>query len=239
MLSRIAYDGTRTPLKTALFLVVCLAWILPGLVGHDPWKTEEAVVFGAVYDLLATGDWTVFRIAGEPYVERAPLYLWAAALTAKAFGGFLPLHDAARLASGVFMAATLGLVSLTSRELLGERAMRVSVLLVIGCLGLLIRAHEMSSDLAGLTGIALALYGLAVALRSPRWGGAATGLGMGIAFLGDGFLPLAMLAVLLVALPLASTAWRTRSYAGTALIAVACAAPLVAAWPLLLAAKSP
>ena len=237
--SRIAFDGTRTPLKTTLFVLVCVAWILPGLVGHDPWKTDEAVVFGIVVEMLRSGDWTVLRIAGEPYFEKAPLYLWTAALSAKAFGSLLPLHDGARLASGLFMAVTLALVSGASRELLGECAMRVSVLLLIGCLGLLIRAHEMSSDLAGLAGIALGLYGLAVATRRPRWGGAATGLGMGVAFLGDGFLPLAMLVLLMIALPLAHATWRTRSFAITALIAFACAAPLVAAWPLMLAMKSP
>jgi 4-amino-4-deoxy-L-arabinose transferase-like glycosyltransferase len=235
----IAFDGTRTPLKTTLFLLVCLAWILPGLVGHDPWKTEEAIVFGAVHEMLATGDWTVFRIAGEPYFERAPLYLWVAALSAKFFGGLLPLHDAARLASGVFMAATLGLLSLASRELMGERAMRVAVLLLIGCLGLLIRAHEMTSDLAGLTGIALALYGLALAPRRPVPGGAATGIGMGLAFLGDGFLSAAMLAALLAVLPAVAPAWRSRAYGLTVLTALACAAPLVAAYPMMLGAKAP
>ena len=64
---RIAYDGTRTPVKTALFLLVCLAWLLPGLVGHDPWKTDEALAMGAVSGMLRSGDWAVPFIAGEPY----------------------------------------------------------------------------------------------------------------------------------------------------------------------------
>jgi 4-amino-4-deoxy-L-arabinose transferase-like glycosyltransferase len=240
MLERqITYDGGRTPLKTSLFVLVCLTWIVPGLVGHDPWKTDEATVFGAVFDMLRSGDWVIFRIAGEPYLEKAPLYLWTAGLTAKAFGALLPLHDAARLASGVFMAATLGLVSATSRELLGERAMRVAVLLLLGCLGLIIRAHEMSTDLAGFTGIALGVYGLALARRRERLGGAMLGLGMGLAFLGDGFLPLAMLVALAAALPIVPTAWRKPAYAWTVLIALLVAAPLVAAWPVILAARSP
>src|SRR6185503_17383805 len=62
---KIAFDGTRTPLKTGLFLLVCAAWLLPGLVGHDPWKYDEAVVFGVVTEMLRTGDWLTFRIAGE------------------------------------------------------------------------------------------------------------------------------------------------------------------------------
>jgi 4-amino-4-deoxy-L-arabinose transferase-like glycosyltransferase len=122
---------------------------------------------------------------------------------------------------------------------MGERAMRVAVLLLIGCLGLLIRAHEMTSDLAALTGIALTLYGLALALRRPAIGGVVTGLGMGLTFLGDGFLPLAMLAALVAVLPAAAPAWRSRAYGLTALAAFACAAPLVAAYPMMLGAKAP
>jgi 4-amino-4-deoxy-L-arabinose transferase-like glycosyltransferase len=233
---RISFDGTSTPLKTALFLVLVLTWMLPGLVGHDPWKIDEAVNFGTVLDMLRTGDWVRFSIAGEPYADKAPLYPWAAALCAKLFGGVLALHDAARLASGLFMAATCALVSLTAIEILGEAAARVSVLLFIGCLGLLVRAHEMTSDLAGLPGIALGLYGLALAARRPAFGGALVGAGVGVAFLGDGFLPTGMLAALLVALPAVSRLWRTRGYALTIGVALLVAAPLLAAWPLLLAA---
>ena len=234
----LVYDGSRTPLKTILFVLVCAAWIIPGLVGHDPWKTDEAVVFGLVFEMLRTGDPVVLSLAGEPFFEKAPLYLWLAALLAKLLGGWLPMHDAARLASGVLMAATIACVSGASRELIGERAMRVSVLLFMGCLGLLIRAHEMSTDLAGLTGIALGFYGLSLALRRPRLGGVAAGLGMGIAFLGDGFLPLTMLLALMALLPIVHPAWRTREYALTAGIALACAAPLVAVWPVLLSLRS-
>src|SRR5438552_18520311 len=101
---KIAYDGTRTPVKSALFILVCLAWLLPGLVGHDPWKYDEAVVFGVVTEMLRSGDWLTFRIAAEPFFDKAPLFMWVAAAFAKAFGGMLPLHDAARLASGFFVA---------------------------------------------------------------------------------------------------------------------------------------
>lgn len=232
---RIAYDGTRTPVKSGLFLVCCLAWLIPGLVGHDPWKGDEAVAFGIVSEMLRLDDYSAMQVAGEAYPGKAPLFFWLATLLAKLLGGVMPLHDAARLAAGVFMAGTLTFLSLASRELMGERAMRVTVLLFIGCLGLLIRAHEMNSDLAGLTGIALGIYGLALSPRRPRWGGVALGLGLGIAFLGDGFLPLALLATLVAALPLAAPAWRTRRFAGTVGLALLCALPLLALWPALLA----
>ena len=230
----ISWDGTRTPLKTALFLVVCVTWLVPGLVGHDPWKYDEAVVFGVVTEILRTGDWLHFRIAGEPYFGKAPLFVWSAALLAKALGSLLSVHDAARLAAGAYMALTMFFVSRAGHELLGERGVRISVLILIGCLGLLIRAHEMTNDLAGLAGVAMALYGAALALRRSHVGGAVTGAAIGLAFLGNGFLPAGMIVFMLVLLPAVGHFWRTPRYAASVGVALAVAAPLVALWPLLL-----
>jgi len=236
---RIAYDGTPSPFKTALFVMICATWLLPGLVGHDPWKVDEATTFGVVMQMLHGGDWIAFGIAGEPFPGHPPLYYWLAALDVKLFGWLFAPQDAARLTSGLFMGGTLALVAAASLELMGERAMRASVLLLLGCVGLLARAHEMVPDLAGVTGLALALYGLAVADRKPATGGILTGLGGGVAFLGGGFLPLGMLVMLLGLLPLCAAFWRTRRYGATLALALATAAPLVAAWLFALEHASP
>jgi 4-amino-4-deoxy-L-arabinose transferase-like glycosyltransferase len=236
---RIAYDGTPSPVKTALFLTICATWLLPGLVGHDPWKVDEATTFGVVMQMLHGGDWIAFGIAGEPFPGHAPLYYWLAAIDVKLFGWLFAPQDAARLTSGLFMAGTFALLGATSFELMGERALRGSVLLLLGCVGLLARAHEMVPDLAGVTGLATALYGLAVADRRPVPGGVVTGLGGGIAFLGSGFLALGMLVMLLALLPLVSVFWRTRRYAATLGLAVAVAGPLAGAWLIALDHASP
>src|SRR5260221_5689228 len=125
---RIAYDGTRTPLKTTLFLVVCFAWVLPGLVAPDPGKFDEGIGFGIVTEILRSGDWVQFRIAGEPYFDKAPLFMWVAATLAKLFGGLLPPHDAARLATGVFMAGTLRFLSLARFPAMCARPLRLCLL---------------------------------------------------------------------------------------------------------------
>jgi 4-amino-4-deoxy-L-arabinose transferase-like glycosyltransferase len=230
VLSPIAFDGTRTPVKTALFLIVCFAWVLPGLVGHDPWKTDEALAFGAVTEMLRTGNWASFAIAGEPLPGEPPLFLWTAAAFASALGGLMPLHDAARLAAGLYMALTLALLSAASWELMGERAVRMSVLLMIGCLGLLIRAHEMTPELAGLAGAAAALYGLALSRRRMWPGAVLAGVGLVAGYLGNGLLGLGMLAVLIAALA-AWPAWRSRRHGLVALVAAACVLPFLLLWP--------
>jgi 4-amino-4-deoxy-L-arabinose transferase-like glycosyltransferase len=105
------------------------------------------------------------------------------------------------------------------------------VLLLIGCLGLLLRAHEMTGDLAGLAGIALGFYGLALSRRRPWLGGGLAGAGAGMGLLGGGLLPPMMLATLAAILPIASRAWRSRSGAIALATAVAFAAPFALLWP--------
>lgn len=235
--ARITFDGTPTPVKTALFLLVCVAWILPGLVGHDPWKTDEALALGAVAEMLRSGDWAVPMLAGEPYLERAPLFFWTAAAFAKAFGNWLPLHDAARLASGFFMAITLTGVHVAATALYGPRAGRIAVLLLIGCLGLLIRAHEMSTVLAGLAGVSVGVAGIAMASQRPWIGGGLLGAGLGAAFLGDGLMPALLVGSLALILPAAWPNWRTQAYGLAVAGAFALAILIASAWPVVLAQR--
>ena len=93
-----------TPL--ALF-ALCALWLIAGLVGHDPWKPDEAYTFGIVRDFLRNGDWVVPHLAREPFMEKPPLFFIVAGGFAEAFGHAMPLHDAARLATGFFTAITL------------------------------------------------------------------------------------------------------------------------------------
>ena len=39
-------SGPHRALKQAGLILLCLAWIVLGLIGHDPWKTDEATTFG-------------------------------------------------------------------------------------------------------------------------------------------------------------------------------------------------
>ena len=115
---KVAALVTENPVTLAV--LICVAWIIPGLIGHVPWKPEEAHTFGVVYQLLKDGNWVVPTLAGEPYLSKPPLIYLTAALTGTLFSPILPLHDAARLAAGVYMALTFLLVALTARELYGS-----------------------------------------------------------------------------------------------------------------------
>ena len=90
-----------------------------------------------------------------------PLYFITAAAFGAAFGHFLPLHDAARLATCFYMAWALLLVALTARGLYDGRRGWPVVLILIGCLGLFVRGHQMITDLALFAEVATGMYGLA------------------------------------------------------------------------------
>ena len=62
-----------------IFIALVLAYLLPGLIGHDPWKQDETYIFGIIQHLLETGDWVVPTLAGEPFMEKPPLFYWLAA----------------------------------------------------------------------------------------------------------------------------------------------------------------
>src|SRR5215208_4315000 len=119
-----------------IFLLLA-AWLMAGLFGHDPWKPDEAYTFGLVYHILETGDWLVPTLAGEPFVEKPPLFFWTAAVLATMFGPVLALHDAARLATAFYVALTLGFTGLTARRLYGPSAVVPALLLLAGSLGYL------------------------------------------------------------------------------------------------------
>ena len=237
--SELSPSGPFRTIKQFGLVLLCGAWIVLGLVGHDPWKTEDATAFGVAWGMMQNGDWLAPMLAGEPYIDRPPLVYATAALIGKALVPALPAHDAARLAAGVFLALTLVVLSLAARELYDRRFRWLPVLLFVGSVGLWDRAHQLSPEIGLLLGVALGLYGFALALRRPVAGGAMLGLGIAIAFLARGFMgPLWLLLTALV-LPVAFANWRERRYALTLVVALAVTVPLAASWPLALVEYAP
>ena len=232
------FDGTATPAKTALFLLVVLCWLLPGLVGHDPWKPQEAQNLGVVFAMLHSGDWLIPTLAGEPYLERTPLYYWTAAIFAKAFAPVFQLHDGARLASGFYMALAILLATLTGAKLFGPRFGRVTALVFIGSFGLLITAHMLSAETAVVAAIAMVVYGLAWIATNSMVAGLLIGTGIGVAFLAKGSAT-ALLALAMALGPLAFGNWRKREFAKALLIALVASLPWIFWWPLRFYERSP
>jgi 4-amino-4-deoxy-L-arabinose transferase-like glycosyltransferase len=222
----------------AWVIALATAWIMFGLVGHDPWKADEAHTFGIVVDYLKRGDWVVPTLAGEPFMEKPPLIYLVGGAFARLFGGVLAPHDAARLATGFFVGLSLLFLGLTARELYGRGFASATILLLIGCFGTIARLHQLIPDVALLAGMALGMFGLALARRSLWGAGAALGLGAGCAFLGKGLLGPGLLGVTALLLP-SFAPWRTRRYAAFLGLAACIAVIPAAVWMCALYARSP
>jgi 4-amino-4-deoxy-L-arabinose transferase-like glycosyltransferase len=231
----------RVPLPLASWPLALLvaAFLLPGLFGHDPWKTTDAVAFGVVHQMLSSGDWLLPKLAGEPYFDDGPLFFWVATLAVKAFGAALPPHDAARIASALFVLMTLWFVRLAARELYGKQQGDLSMIALLGCLGLSWNAHQTAPETAMLAGLAAAYYGVAISHKKPVKSGLVFGVGSGVAFLAQGLAALLQpLVAALLVLPLCAS-FRQRNFAFAVALGLAVLAPFVFVWPWLVAERAP
>ena len=225
--------------KQAGLLLLALTWIALGLAGHDPWKFEDATTFGVAWEMNQRSDYVVPRLAGEVYLRHPPLVPALAAFTQATLSPFLEPFNAARVAAGGLLALILLFSALAAGELAGRTHRWLPVLILIGSVGLWDRAHVLSGELGVTAGIAIALYGQALALRHPVGGGAWLGAGAAMAFLSKGFQGPAWLAVSALLLVALGSEWRRRQYAVTLLVAVLVAVAFAAPWVAALYQRDP
>jgi 4-amino-4-deoxy-L-arabinose transferase-like glycosyltransferase len=227
----LSFDGKFTLGKTILFVLICFAWLIPGLTGHSPWKYDEAVSQGIVYHLNHGGHWLYPTLGGEPYFNTPPFYFWVAALIQRVFEGWVNPADAARLASGLFMTLTFIVTALGGYTLFGTRAMRASVILLMGCVGLLLRAHEMSSHLSWITGTAMVLAAIPWSRNQSLWAGLLAGTGLGIAFLSIGPIAVGLLLPLMIFSPVVIKPVKPSNTLFYILAIILSLAPFLIIWP--------
>ncbi len=175
--------GARRLPRVAL-LLLCAAYVLPGLVGRDPWRNADVTAFGQMMAIAdgRTSWWA--PTLGSVQADTALLPHWLGAAFIKALSGWLDPALAARLPFALLLALSLALVWYTTFHLartesaqpvpfaFGGEAEPVdyaraiadgAVLAFIATLGLLVLGHETTPELAQLFAITLYLYALAAA----------------------------------------------------------------------------
>lgn len=240
---------------------LCLLYILPGLLGRDPWKSEDATGFGVMWTMAHGNlrDWLIPNVSGAPVFDSGPLAYWLGAacikLAAGGLGGAIDAPLAARLATVIlFLIAATALWY--STYLLGRRPAAQplalafgghpeprdygrtladgSLLILLGSLGLAARVHESSSDVGMLTMLCVVLYGAARSLDRPYVGAAWIALGVVGLVLTRGPYPALALFVAMLCLVLLHPEWRATRLPGLVITL-----PLVAVglyvWPALVA----
>ncbi|OZA29643.1 MAG: hypothetical protein B7X91_01050 [Hydrogenophilales bacterium 17-64-11] len=183
-------------------LLLCAAWLVPGLVGHAPWKGGDGDHFVRLWLLLQSGT------APQAAPATPPLYYWVAAATAWLTSPVLALADGARLASGLFIALALFFVARTARVLYGAEAGWAAVLTLLGCVGLLVRGHELNAYTAQFAAAAVMLYGIASLPQGARSGWMLGG-GAALMLLAGGAAEALLFLLLAALMPLLLAAYRS------------------------------
>jgi 4-amino-4-deoxy-L-arabinose transferase-like glycosyltransferase len=208
--------------RWALF-ALGLLYILPGLLGRDPWKNDDAASFGIMWT-MAHGtwqDWLWPNIAGYSWPEEGPLAFWLGAIGIKLFGWLLGDVLAARVGTvGIFLLGVLSLWYATFNlgrrqdaqplrlafggqpepDDFGRTLADAAVLIYLGCLGLLLHSHETTSEALQVSLVALLLYRTVRYVEGPSLRNAAlSGLAVGLLTLTRGWVTPVMLMLSLFA----------------------------------------
>lgn len=219
--------------KTHLLLVLCAVWLSMGLIGHAPWKPFESHSISTIKTILDTGNLLVPISASNSQIVNPPLFYLSASTVAKVLSPILPLHDAARITTGLWMIITLLMVGMTGRELWGKGFGRQTTFVLIGSLGLVLSAHTLMPAISSLTGIATSFYALSLAKRRPYRASVLLGFGMGVSFLSTGLQPLAIILATCITLPALFNAWRNKSFASVFGLSLLFASPFLLGWSIL------
>ncbi|SFF56179.1 4-amino-4-deoxy-L-arabinose transferase [Duganella sp. CF458] len=217
---RLPAAATRTLPRWAFF-ALGLLYILPGLIGREPWKNDDAASFGVMWTMAhgSWQDWLWPNIAGLSVTGEGPLAFWLGALGIKLFGWAIGDVLGARVATlGVFLLGVMAVWYATFNlgrrpeaqplrlafggqpepDDFGRTLADAAVLIYLGCLGLLVHSHETTAEPLQVALLALTLYRSVRYMELPSLRNAAlAGLALGLLTLTRGWVvPAALVAAL-------------------------------------------
>ena len=214
--------------------VIACIWIVSGLIGHDPWKSEEAILTGQLFLLKTSIGSFPFSAIFSGELNNYPIFSWISLTIESVTSGVMPFHDGIRLSMGIWLLLTTIFVSRTAGELWGAVASWAAPLILIGSVGLLVKAHQLSLTTPFLATMSIGLYALAIAPRRSIVGG----VWLGIALVSTAFLSrieyLVLIVTITVTMIALSPRYRSRRFGITILTSLFVALVSLAAFAALL-----
>ena len=195
----VAQDAVRRLPRVALWLF-CLAYVLPGWIGRDPWKSLDMAAFGYMQALAqGSADWWHPTLLGQAPEIDGLLPYWLGAWFIQLLSGWIDPALAARLPFVLLSALTLagtwyGVYYLARAEQAqpvafafgGEASPKdyartladAGLLALIACLGLSRMSHEITPLLTQLACVSWVFYGVAVVVAHPLRSQVAVAVGL-------------------------------------------------------------
>ena len=182
-------------------LALVLLAALSGIVDRGLWTPDEPRDAAISLDMGRSGDYVVPRLAGEPFIEKPPLYFAAAGLAERALGRLLGPAGAIRLTSALWGLGVLGMAYLLVRRLSSPDAALATVVLLGTTVGFVENMHWIRVDAA----LAFFVVAAAACFAEVFAGGRAgfclpAGLFAGGAFLSKGAIGPVLIAIAWAAL---------------------------------------
>jgi 4-amino-4-deoxy-L-arabinose transferase-like glycosyltransferase len=165
-------------------LLLCAAYVLPGMFARDPWRNADITAFGYMLSLAeGRSSWLAPALGGVP-ADAALLPHWLGAAFVYALSSWVDPALAARLPFGLLLALVLSLTWYSAYQLARTEAAQpvafafggeagtvdyaraiadAAVLALIASLGLLQLGHETTPEMAQLFGVSLFLWSMAAA----------------------------------------------------------------------------
>lgn len=243
-------DAARQLPRLAL-LLLCAAYVLPGVFGRDPWKNADLTAFGQML-AMAEGrtSWLIPALGGVP-TDSSPLPNWLGAAFIALTSPWLDPSLAVRIPFALLLALTMASLWYACFALARTEAAQplpfafggeaegvdyaraiadASILALVATLGLLQLGHETTPELAQLAAVSGAQWALAVAPYHPRR--AHIGIVLSLPVLSCSGAPMmaAVLGVAGIAICARSTYAGVHRFAWW--VAAGTALACVAAWPL-------
>ncbi len=224
-----------SPFKRHLYGAAGLAalivlYLLPGSIGHDPWRGDDIRHFSAVFSLFQDASFWLPSMAGAPVTDFGPLYYWVSAIFGAMLGWLLPLHDATRLASPFFTGLAIFWIARAAARLYGRHTRTPAALLMLGTLGLVVHAHEHQPYTALIAMQAMTLAGLALVPTQPVKGALQAGIGVALAFLAAGPSGALLTLPLLIVVAIGCPECRSARASGALILGLSIGTAIAAAW---------
>mgnify|MGYP001763469817 CR=1 FL=1 len=222
----------KSPEKPWLLVLLALVWLWTGIVGRDLWRSEEIQLYAYIKAILHNEHWLLPTLYHVPYLNSSPFYLWWGALSQWFLNGLLGISPrfAVQLLTLMVMSINFLLLGLAGRGFLGFRQGRVTVSIIIGCIGIVILGHQISPLPFLLLSLSIYSYVLS---RYHKWPILAAGFTLGVAWALAFYIanfPIVFFLVILSLLLLAHQQWCNRHYILVLLVAFAFFLPLISLW---------
>jgi len=207
--------------RWALF-ALGLLYILPGLIGREPWKNDDASSFGIMWTMAHGGlaDWLWPNIAGLSLPDEGPLAFWLGAIFIRLFGWMGSEVFGARMSTiGIFVISAVSVWYTTFNlgrrsdaqplrlafggqpepDDFGRTLADAATLIYLGCLGLLQHSHDITAEALYVSLMAYLLYrAVRYVERASLRNATLLGLALGGLTLTHGWITPAALAIALL-----------------------------------------